>query len=108
MTCSGILNNGRYPDPMEFIIERWLPKTHPLYDSKYCVLDTIDYNIMSVKYRPFNVGLHSCLGGHFAKLEARIILTRLLQNYEIHIDNDRLIYTPFLQYRNDFKLIRRT
>jgi (+)-abscisic acid 8'-hydroxylase len=105
ITCDCVTNDERYPDPTEFRVERWLPKDHPLHDPKY-YLDKVDYNVMSVKFRAFNTGPHMCLGAHFAKLEARIVLTRLLQNYDIEIRNDTLNTFPLLQYTNDFKLTK--
>ena len=93
--------NGRYADPLEFRLDRWLPPDHPLHNPKYCQKG-VDYNTPSVKYRAFGMGAHMCLGTHFAKMEARIVLTRLLQNYSIEIENNQLHKVPLLQYNNDF------
>jgi cytochrome P450 len=101
-----VQDGGTYKDPMEFRIERWLPQDHPLHNPKY-FQEGVDYNIMSTKYRAFNMGSHTCLGAHFAKLEARIVLTRLLQNYDMEIRNNEMTYIPMMQYSNDFKLTKR-
>jgi cytochrome P450 len=98
-----IMDPHKYPNPTEFRIERWLPKGHPLYDPKYCRED-VDYNVMNINYRSFHMGAHMCLGGHFAKLEARIVLTRLLQKYNITLQNESLKTFPLRQHVNEFKL----
>ena len=95
----------RYPDATEFRIERWIPPGHPLYDPRYCV--DWNYNVMSAKYRPFSVGTHSCLGAHFAKLEVRIVVTRLLQKYHIELRNEQIRRAPTYQRFSEFKLIER-
>jgi cytochrome P450 len=101
-----VMDEDRYPDPWEFRLDRWLPKDHPLHNPKY-FQEGVDYNVPSTKYRAFGMGGHMCLGAHFAKLEARVALTRLLQQYEIEIRNNGLIVMPLLQYNNDFKITRR-
>lgn len=88
----------------EFKLERWLPKDHPLYDPKYSIKDDIDYNVMSVKYRSFNAGAHICLGSHFAKLEARIVMARLVQQYNIEIRNETMKKFPMRQRISEFRL----
>jgi cytochrome P450 len=98
-----VMKEGRYQDPDEFHLGRWLPKEHPLHDPKY-FQEGVNFNVMSTKYRAFNMGAHSCLGAHFAKMEARVVLTRLLQSYDIQVTHDRLIKFPLLQYDNHFML----
>jgi cytochrome P450 len=99
-------DGGRYRNPLEFRVERWLPEGHPLHDPTYFQAG-IDYNVMSVKYRAFNFGNHMCLGGHFAKLEARVLLTRILQGYDIEVRNETLVKFPLRQYKNEFLLKKR-
>ena len=101
-----IMNESRFPDSTSFRIERWLPKDHPLYDPKYYA-EGIDYNVMSVKYRTFSMGAHMCLGAYFAKLEARIVVSRLVQNYNFELFNDHLQAIPLRQYVNGFKLTKK-
>ena len=96
-------NEMNFINGKEFILERWLPKGHPLYNPKYYA-SGVDYNLMSVRYRTFNAGTHMCLGSYFAKLEARIVVTRLIQNYHVQIKNETIRKIPTLQYINDFKL----
>lgn len=101
------MNDGLYPQAENFHFERWLPKDHPLYDPSKANTVDIDYNVMSSKFRTFNHGPHMCLGAHFAKLEVRIVLTRLLQSYDIEIRNERLELFPLKQHLNDFRVSER-
>mmetsp|Transcript_45331 Transcript_45331/g.109775 ORF Transcript_45331/g.109775 Transcript_45331/m.109775 type:complete len:544 (-) Transcript_45331:77-1708(-) len=101
------MNDELYPDAENFCFERWLPKDHPLYDPSKANTTEIDYNVMNSKFRTFNHGAHACLGGHFAKLQVRIILTRLLQSYKLEVQNDRTRTFPMRQFLNDFKLTKR-
>ena len=78
-----------------------------MYDESKANREEIDYNTMSSKFRTFNLGPHMCLGGHFAKLEVRIVLTRLFQKYSLEIADKRLIMFPTKQHLNDFKLTKR-
>ena len=108
ITYDCVTNEHRYRDPQEFHVERWLPKDHPMHDSKYYVGDTVDYNSLSNKFRAFAFGMHSCLGVQFAKLESRIVMTRLLQTYDLEVLDSKLIPAPLLQYNTDFKLTKKT
>lgn len=105
--ANAVLDQDRYPDPLDFRLDRWIPEGHALHNPKYYAVG-IDYNVMSVKYRPFNAGAHMCLGSYFAKLEARVVLTRLLQSYDIDIINEGLETFPLRQHTNDFKLTKRS
>lgn len=100
------LNNGLYPSAEKFVLERWLPSDHPLYDPAKANTAKIDYNVMSSKFRTFNHGPHMCLGAHFAKLEVRIVLTRLFQSYKLEIRNETASNFPLKQRLNEFKLTK--
>lgn len=102
-----ILNEKLYPAASEFHFERWLPKDHPLFDDRFAIKEKIDYNVMSTKFRSFNMGQHMCLGGHFAKMEIRIVIVRLLQQYNFEIRNEKIAKFPMYQITNEFKLSRR-
>ena len=95
--------DGRYSHPEEFRIERWLDKSHPLHDPQY-YQNGVNYNAMSTKYRPFAMGAHGCLGAHFAKMEARVVLTRMLRSYKVQVRNESLKKFPLLQHENEFQL----
>lgn len=97
-------NDNRYPGASDFHFERWLPKDHPLFDEQWANKESIDYNVMSNKFRSFNMGQHMCLGGHFAKMEVRIVCTRILQKYTVDIRNEKVMKFPLLQISNEFKL----
>lgn len=101
-----LTDTERFPDAQAFRIERWLPKGHKLHDPKYYA-EGIDYNVMSVKYRSFNAGAHMCLGSYFAKLEARVVVTRLLRDYDVELRNEGMKKYPLRQHVNEFKLSKR-
>jgi cytochrome P450 len=100
------MNNELYPEAEKFVFERWLPKDHPLYEPDKANTTEIDYNVMSSKFRTFNHGPHMCLGAHFAKLEVRIVLTRLFQSYKLEIRNETVTTFPTKQLLNEFKLTK--
>jgi len=100
-------NHERYPRANKFHFERWLPKDHVHYNPDVANRDVIDYNVMNSKFRSFNMGSHMCLGGHFAKLEVRIVIIRLLQKYSFEIRNEKVVHFPVKQLLNDFKITRR-
>jgi cytochrome P450 len=64
--------DGRYPNPMEFRLDRWLPKDHLLHNPKN-FQEGVDYIVPSTKYRPFNVGPHICLGMQSSKLVSLLL-----------------------------------
>ena len=100
-----VTNEERFPESRTFRVERWLPPGHPLHNPKY--YNGINYNVMSTKYRPFSVGAHMCLGAHFAKLEVRVVATRLIQKYHIETRNEQVRQFPTFQRYSDFKLTER-
>ena len=101
------MNENLYPDAANFHFERWLQKDHPLYDPQLTIREPIDYNVMNNKYRAFNMGTHMCLGGHFAKLEVRIVVARLFQKYKLEIANKQTKKFPVKQILSDFKISER-
>ena len=101
----------RFPLPEKFDIGRYIPPGtgHPLHNP---TLYAAANEGGSVRYRTFGVGPHSCLGLHFAKLESAIVLTRLIQGYDIdiqdeNIQDERLKKFPMRQFAIDFKLTPR-
>jgi len=99
-------NEQRYPNPSEFHIERFLPQGHPLgKEDKWRVDDASLRDIMKPNFPIFGGGSHSCLGSHFAVLESRIFVTRLLQKYHVEIRNaKRQVNFPLISYTSEFKL----
>merc|ERR1711933_320659 len=89
------MGEERYKGAGDFRFERWLPKGHPLYDAKYANKESIDYNVMSSKFRSFNMGKHMCLGGHFAKMNVRISVSRILRSYKVEVRNEKYMRFPF-------------
>ena len=104
----GAYNEQRYPNPSEFHIERFLPKDHPLVKEAKWHVDDVDlHDTMKPSYPIFGGGTHGCLGNHFAKLEARILLTRMLQKYHVGVRNSKKKNFPFNFWMNEFKLTPR-
>ena len=106
----GSVNDGddsQILNPLEFHLGRYLPPDHPLQDcTKFAT--GIDYNSLGLKYRTFGVGAHTCLGHHFAKIEARLFLTRLLQSFDVKIHKAKLVKMPLQKWDIEFELIPTT
>jgi cytochrome P450 len=98
-------NDDVYPTPSAFEIQRFLPKDHLLSQDPSLEAKGVDYNNLKANYPIFGGGSHSCLGSHFAKLEMRVLLTRLLQSYDIQVRNSEKVYFPVNGWKNEFKLI---
>ena len=61
-----------------FAPERWLPAAHPLYDARYA-------SDNRAGFRPFSSGPRDCVGKNLANGEMRLILARLLWNFDIEL-----------------------
>jgi len=99
-------NSDLYPDPEAFNIERFLPANHPLVKDPQIQKASkhVDFNSMKANYPVFGGGLHACIGSHFAKLEMRVLVTRLLQSYSIEEQNPEKLYFPINGWANEFRL----
>ena len=96
-----------YPDPNTFSIARFLPSDHPLAQNcKFNGTDNcgLDPHGMSSAYPVFGAGVHGCLGHHFAKMEMRIFLTRLLQRYDVEVRNPKRVEMPIHGWECEFQL----
>ncbi|KAK7943602.1 Cytochrome P450 [Apiospora aurea] len=71
-------NPRNFRDPETFAPERWLPAAHPRYDARYASDDHSGF-------RPFSYGPRDCIGKNLAKAEMRLILARLLWNFDIEL-----------------------
>ncbi|TLD29184.1 hypothetical protein PspLS_04028 [Pyricularia sp. CBS 133598] len=69
-------NPNNFANPDTFAPERWLPRSHPLYDSRYA-------NDNKTAFRPFAVGPRDCIGKNLAYSEMRLVTARLLWNFDI-------------------------
>lgn len=109
MSLPLFVRDGTYVNPREFRIERWLPKDHPMYDPAWIPRnnDPINYNSSSALFRTFNLGPHSCLGAQFARLETRIIVARLVSQFEFKTRKSKLIAFPLRRIDCEFKLTPR-
>lgn len=110
---ASLQNEALYPNPSQFEIARFLPVDHPLLslspssssnDRGGWSAKGVDYNIMQANYAVFGGGSHGCLGSHFAKLEMRVLITRLLQKYNLTVRNSEKVYFPVNGWKNEFSL----
>jgi cytochrome P450 len=99
-------NEKLYPQPLNFDIQRFLPQGHPLVTDTglNMAAEKIDFNSMKANYPIFGGGMHACLGSHFAKLEMRIFLTRLLQSYDIEERNAEKVNFPINGFKTEFRV----
>ena len=63
-----------YEDPLDFRPERFDPETT---------------KIPNYTYYPFSVGPRNCIGQNFAQIEAKILLAKFVQRFNIKIDMDQ-------------------
>lgn len=62
----------------EFIPERWLPESVNNPDSPF-------FNDTREAHQPFNVGPRNCIGRNLAYHEMRLILAKVLWNYDLEL-----------------------
>jgi cytochrome P450 len=62
----------------EFHPERWLPEDHPLYDKAYM-------GDVKEASKPFLIGPRACLGINLAYMEMRIILSRVVWEFDLEL-----------------------
>jgi len=95
-------NEETYQSPTQFDIQRFLPEDHPLVTNPGLKARDVDY--MKGNYPVFGGGMRACLGHNLAKLELRILLTRILQSYELDVQNSKKVTFPINGWQNEFKL----
>ncbi|KAL6882176.1 cytochrome P450 [Trichoderma longibrachiatum] len=71
-------NPKHWAEADSYLPERWLPKSHPLYDDKFK-----DDN--RATFKPFSYGPRDCLGKNLAYSEMRLILARLLFGFDFEL-----------------------
>ncbi|KAG5748101.1 hypothetical protein H9Q70_009229 [Fusarium xylarioides] len=71
-------NPINFADPDSFRPERWLPKTHALYNEKYA-----DDN--RAVFKPFSYGARDCIGKNLAYTELRVILCHVLFKFDFEL-----------------------
>jgi cytochrome P450 len=81
-------SSSNFEDPDSFIPERWLREAAPQGDGSASTRARFE-NDQKAAFQPFSIGPHNCLGQPLAWLEMRLILSRLLWNFEMGIPRDR-------------------
>ena len=104
-------DDSLYPQARtKFAPQRFLPSDHPLQHkntSDDLQSSTIDPSQGRSNYPIFGGGTHVCLGKHFALLELRVILARMVQHYHIETRSDVKVDFPVNGWQVDFKLTPR-
>lgn len=72
-------NPANFADPESFRPERWLPESHPLYNSMF-------KNDNKACFRPFSAGVRDCLGKNLAYSELRVTTARLLYRFDFELE----------------------
>lgn len=81
-----------YPNPEMFLPERWSNlknKDDPEDARKLMIYPNTNSTFLS-----FGIGNRSCVGKNFAIQEASILLAKLVENYDIKIENDNIYPFP--------------
>ncbi|CZT02785.1 hypothetical protein WAI453_012092 [Rhynchosporium graminicola] len=66
---------ANFTDPDSFRPERWLPSTHPRYDTRYA-----NDNLACVK--PFSYGPRDCIGKNLAYNEMRLLICKVIFRFD--------------------------
>lgn len=72
-------NPENFIDPDSFRPQRWLPATHPLYESKYA-------SDNKAVFKPFSHGTRDCIGKNLAYAEMRVIIARILFRFDFELE----------------------
>lgn len=72
-----------FTDPDRFAPQRWLPATHTYYDPRYAS-DNKDAS------KPFAAGPRDCLGKYLAYAEMRMVVARLLWNFDFELLDEQV------------------
>jgi len=67
-----------FADPDTFHPERWLPSTSPLYNPAFAA-------DQKAALQPFSVGSRNCLGKNLAYHEMKLVLAKLLWNFDFEL-----------------------
>nr|UOU03253.1 cytochrome P450 3049B3 [Brachionus rubens] len=71
-------NSKYYSKPLDFVPERF--EFDPI---------TQKNSIHPNTYFPFSIGYRNCIGQHFAKLDSKMIVTKIIQNFDIIFDKNQ-------------------
>lgn len=72
------LSSKNFYNARSFEPERWLGHSDPLYDPKYA-------NDCKEVFKPFSFGPRNCIGINLAYAEMRLILSKLLWNFDCQL-----------------------
>lgn len=86
-------NPANFVDCDSFIPERWLEPGQPGYDPKYQA-------DLKKAAQPFSLGPRGCIGKHLSYLEMRLILTRVLWNFDVESEDGAWQWDPTAEMKN--------
>lgn len=75
-------NPANFTDPDSFAPQRWLPPTHPLYESRFA-------DDRRAVFKPFSHGPRDCIGKNLAFSEMRLIISRILFRFDFGLAHDQ-------------------
>ncbi|KAE9983506.1 hypothetical protein EG328_009846 [Venturia inaequalis] len=73
---SAYISPTNFSEPRSFIPERWIETSNPKYA-----------NDKRAVFKPFSIGARNCVGQNLANTELRLILSRLIYNFEFELEN---------------------
>ena len=79
-------NPNEWYNPLEFIPERFDPESDYFFKPNSEKKETRNPN----SYIPFSIGIRNCAGQTLAKLEFKVVLSRMITTLNIEIDEDQL------------------
>lgn len=71
-------NPSNFHDPDAFRPQRWLPASHPLYESRFA-------HDNKASFKPFSYGVRDCIGKNLAVAEMRLVLARILWRFDFDL-----------------------
>ncbi|TLS26452.1 hypothetical protein PpBr36_04749 [Pyricularia pennisetigena] len=87
---------ANFTDPETFAPQRFLPPTHPLYEEKYA-------SDNKKAFRPFSAGPRDCIGKNLAYAEMRVVMARMLWNFDFELAPGQAGWMTNQQVLNIFK-----
>ncbi|KAJ0331809.1 hypothetical protein COL5a_002478 [Colletotrichum fioriniae] len=80
-------NKGNFINAESWCPQRWLPKTHPLYDPRF-------ENDNKAAFKPFSYGPRDCAGKNLAYSEMRLMICKILYRLDFElVDGQEQWYT---------------
>lgn len=93
---ANMLNDKYFKDPLQFQPERWINKDEGIFKN-----DNENFVFL-----PFSAGPRNCLGQHFALMETKVMIIKIIKNFEIKmVGGDKFGWTLSTIYHPDKDII---